>query len=205
MPERRARRIDALQNRERILAAALAALTESGDASINSIAQRAGVGNATLYRHFPTREALVLEVYQHEVRQLVDSADGFLSNSEPAAALQKWVMRLAQYAMTKHGLAEALRLRPDRAARCSPISTRRSLRRSAGCSRPPDGRAPCVQTSTQTTSFLRWPACGRSTRQRTGSGEQSASTSSSLAACVRDEACPAMNSDALPAAAVMER
>ena len=109
MPERRARRTDALQNRELILVAALAALTESSDASINSIARRAGVGNATLYRHFPTREALVLEVYQHEVRQLVDSADEFLSNSEPGVALQKWVMRLAQYAITKHGLGEALR------------------------------------------------------------------------------------------------
>lgn len=105
----RKRRSDAAKNRERILAAALAALTESSDVSLNAIAKRAGVANGTLYRHFPTRESLVLEVYRHEVRALVDTADRILADREPDVALREWVVRLAQYAMTKHGLADALR------------------------------------------------------------------------------------------------
>lgn len=105
----RKRRSDAAQNREAILAVALAALTESSDVSLNAIAKRAGVANATLYRHFPTRENLVLEVYRHEVRQLVDAAGQLLAEREPGEALREWVARLAQYAMTKHGLADAIR------------------------------------------------------------------------------------------------
>src|SRR6202012_3116249 len=105
----RRRRSDAAQNREAILAVALAALTESSEVSLNAIAQRAGVANATLYRHFPTRESLVLEVYRHEVRQLAAAADQLLAEREPGDALRAWVARLAQYAMTKHGLADAMR------------------------------------------------------------------------------------------------
>ena len=105
----RRRRSDAAQNREAILAVALAALTESSEVSLNAIAKRAGVANATLYRHFPTRESLVLEVYQHEVRQVVSAADQLLAEREPGDALREWVARLAQYAMTKHGLADAMR------------------------------------------------------------------------------------------------
>jgi len=105
----RRRRSDAAQNREAILAVALAALTESSEVSLNAIAKRAGVANATLYRHFPTRESLVLEVYRHEVRQLVSTADQLLAEREPGDALREWVARLAQYAMTKHGLAQAIR------------------------------------------------------------------------------------------------
>ncbi len=105
----RRRRSDGAQNREAILAVALAALTEPGDVSLNAIAKRAGVANATLYRHFPTRESLVLEVYRHEVRQLVSTADQLPAEREPGDALREWVARLAQYAMTKHGLAQAIR------------------------------------------------------------------------------------------------
>jgi AcrR family transcriptional regulator len=101
-------RSDAAQNREAILVAALDALSESGDASLNAIAKRAGVANATLYRHFPTRGHLVLEVYRQEVQQLVDGADELLKGSKPVDALENWINRLAQYAMTKHGLADAL-------------------------------------------------------------------------------------------------
>ena len=66
-------RADAQHNRERILEAAHDAFADSGDASLNSIAKRAGVGAGTLYRHFPTREALILAVYRHDVQQLADS------------------------------------------------------------------------------------------------------------------------------------
>jgi AcrR family transcriptional regulator len=102
-------RSDARRNRDAIVAAALEALTESPDASLNAIARRAGVGNATLYRHFETREELVLAVYQQEVRNLVQSADSLLREQAPIDALRSWVERLARYAVTKHGLADALR------------------------------------------------------------------------------------------------
>jgi AcrR family transcriptional regulator len=102
-------RADAAHNREAILAAALGALTESADASLNSIAKRARVANATLYRHFPSRESLILAVYQQEVDQVVETAELLLVDRTPVEALGDWVERLAQYAMTKHGLAEALR------------------------------------------------------------------------------------------------
>lgn len=103
------RRSDAAQNRELILAAATAALAESSQVSLNAIAKQAGVANATLYRHFPTRECLVLEVYRQEVQQVVDAADLLLATRAAADALREWVQRLARYAMTKHGLADALR------------------------------------------------------------------------------------------------
>jgi AcrR family transcriptional regulator len=103
------KRSDARRNRDAILAAALEALTASPDASLNAIAKRAGVANATLYRHFPTREELVLATYQHEVRRLVDAAGQLLQEEAPIDALRSWVDRLARYAMTKHGLADALR------------------------------------------------------------------------------------------------
>ena len=103
------KRSDARRNRDAILAAALEALTGSPDTSLNAIAKRAGVANATLYRHFPTREELVLATYQHEVRRLVDAADSLLQEQAPIDALRSWVERLARYAVTKHGLADALR------------------------------------------------------------------------------------------------
>jgi AcrR family transcriptional regulator len=103
------KRSDARRNRDAILAAALEALTESPDASLNAIAKRAGVANATLYRHFPTREELVLAAYEHEVQTLVDAADLLLREQAPIDALRSWVERLASYAVTKHGLADALR------------------------------------------------------------------------------------------------
>jgi AcrR family transcriptional regulator len=102
------RRANARQNRERILQAAWESLLESNEASLNSIAKKAGVGIGTLYRHFPTREALVLEVYRHEVQQAAAAAPALLNRLEPLAALREWMERLAQYGMTKVGLADAL-------------------------------------------------------------------------------------------------
>jgi AcrR family transcriptional regulator len=101
-------RADAQHNRERILRAAHDAFAESGDASLNSIAQRAGVGAGTLYRHFPSREALILAVYRHDVQVLVDSVDEVLAGHEPLDAFRVWFGRLAGYVQVKHGLGEAL-------------------------------------------------------------------------------------------------
>jgi AcrR family transcriptional regulator len=103
------KRSDARRNRDAILAAALVALTEAPDASLNAIAKRARVANATLYRHFPTREELVLATYQREVGRLVDAVEVLLREQAPIDALRSWVERLADYAVTKHGLADALR------------------------------------------------------------------------------------------------
>jgi AcrR family transcriptional regulator len=114
------RRSDAARNREAILVAALEALTESADISLNAIAKRANVANATLYRHFPTREQLVLEVYGLEVHNLVAAADELLEEQSPGVALEQWVARLAQYAMTKHGLARALQVATTQPAQSFP-------------------------------------------------------------------------------------
>lgn len=100
-------RVDAQQNRARILMVATEAFTVSSTASLNSIAKKAGVGIGTLYRHFPTREALVLEVYHHEVQQLVDAASVLLATMQPLDALRAWLDRAAHYGMTKAGLADA--------------------------------------------------------------------------------------------------
>ncbi|MGW2254298.1 TetR/AcrR family transcriptional regulator [Kitasatospora sp. NPDC001660] len=103
-----ARRTDAERNRARILDVARDALARSGDVTMKSIAQRAGVGQGTLYRHFPTREALVLAVYRHDVGELVDSVTELLAEHEPWDALRVWFDRLAAFGRVKHGLAEVL-------------------------------------------------------------------------------------------------
>ncbi|MCX5002101.1 TetR/AcrR family transcriptional regulator [Streptomyces sp. NBC_00638] len=102
-------RSDAQRNRERILAVALAELTRSADTPLSAIAKKAGVGQGTFYRNFPHREALVLEVYRYEVQQVADTAPHLLATRAPDQALREWMDRLAQYAMAKAGLAEALR------------------------------------------------------------------------------------------------
>jgi len=101
-------RADALRNREHILQVAHDAFTEAGSTSLNVIAKRAGVGAGTLYRHFPTREDLLLAVYQHDVQRLVDQVDDVLAEHPPLEAFGVWFERLADYVRLKHGLGEAL-------------------------------------------------------------------------------------------------
>jgi len=108
MPDTPPRRADALKNREAILQVAHDTLAESPDASLNSIAKRAGVGPGTLYRHFPTREALILEVYRHDIARLVESASAMLDAHPPLDALRLWFADLTDYVRIKHGLGEAL-------------------------------------------------------------------------------------------------
>ena len=105
--DRPARRADAELNRSRILDAARAGLAASGDASMQSIAKRAGIGQGTLYRHFPTRESLVLEVHRHDVAELVDAAPALLAEHQPREALRLWLDHLARYGQIKSGLAGA--------------------------------------------------------------------------------------------------
>ncbi|QTZ95225.1 TetR/AcrR family transcriptional regulator [Streptomyces auratus] len=102
-------RSDAQRNRERILEVALAELTHSADAPLSAIAKKAGVGQGTFYRNFPNRESLVLEVYRYEVQQVAEAASQLLETRTPEQALREWMDRLAQYAMAKAGLADAMR------------------------------------------------------------------------------------------------
>lgn len=101
-------RADALKNREHILQVAHEAFAESGDTSLNVIAKRAGVGAGTLYRHFPTREDLILAVYRHDIQGLVDSTDDVLAAHAPLDAFRIWFQTLAEYVRLKHGLGDAL-------------------------------------------------------------------------------------------------
>jgi AcrR family transcriptional regulator len=105
---RTALRSDAEHNRARILRAAREALAASGDFAMNAVARQAGVGQGTLYRHFPTREALVLAVYRQDVAELVDAAPVLLAGHEPAQALRLWLDRLAAFGRVKHGLPGVL-------------------------------------------------------------------------------------------------
>lgn len=111
MPQKRDAplRSDAQRNREHILEVALAELTLCADAPLSVIARKAGVGQGTLYRNFSSREALVLEIYRHEMQQVADAATELLSTHEPVRALREWMDHLARFAMTKAGLADAIR------------------------------------------------------------------------------------------------
>jgi AcrR family transcriptional regulator len=101
-------RTAAARNRAAILEVAHELLAESATVSMNEIAKRAGVGAGTLYRHFPTRENLILAVYRHDVQNLVDSVDATLATHPPLEAFTTWFETLAAYVRVKHGLGEAL-------------------------------------------------------------------------------------------------
>ncbi|GGJ77622.1 TetR family transcriptional regulator [Streptomyces camponoticapitis] len=103
-------RSDAQRNRERILQVAMVELTRRADVPLSTIAKKAGVGQGTFYRNFPHREALVLELYRHEMRQVAEAAGELLDTREPEQALREWMDHLARFAMTKAGLADAIRL-----------------------------------------------------------------------------------------------
>jgi AcrR family transcriptional regulator len=101
-------RSDAKKNRERILEVAVVELTSDPAVPLSTIAKKAGVGQGTFYRHFPTREKLVFEVYQFEMQQVASLAEELLATKPPKEALREWMDCLAEYAMTKAGLATAI-------------------------------------------------------------------------------------------------
>src|SRR6201991_866777 len=103
-------RADARRNRDKILAAAVRMFAEEGlDAHLERIAEEAGVGSATLYRNFPTREALIEAVYRNEVAQLCDAVPGLLAAKPPFEALRAWTRLFLDYVTTKYGMIDALR------------------------------------------------------------------------------------------------
>lgn len=102
-------RSDAQRNRERILEAAKSAFTRHGaEASLDDIARQADVGPGTLYRHFPTRDALIEAVYHSEVEKLAASARAFAASLPPLAALRAWMLLFVDYIAAKHIIAPAL-------------------------------------------------------------------------------------------------
>jgi AcrR family transcriptional regulator len=106
---RRKLRRDALRNRKLILEAAKQAFTRDGaNASLEEIANRAGVGAGTLYRHFPAREALLKAVYQTEVDKLAVAQQEFARTMAPVEALRAWMLLFVDYVATKQIIAPAL-------------------------------------------------------------------------------------------------
>ncbi|MEU0299348.1 TetR/AcrR family transcriptional regulator [Streptomyces sp. NPDC006175] len=107
-PRRRATRSDAQDNRARIIDTARTAFTETPGATLQSIAKAVGIGQGTMYRHFPNREALLVAVYREDVEALVDAAPVLLAEHEPLDALRLWFGRLAAYGRIKHGASLAV-------------------------------------------------------------------------------------------------
>ena len=104
------KRADARRNEETLLDAAAASFVASGvDVPVRDIAARAGVGVATIYRHFPTRADLIVAVYRHQVEACAQAGPELLAKSDtPHAALTRWTSLFVDFLVTKHGLAGAL-------------------------------------------------------------------------------------------------
>ncbi|MEU7900342.1 TetR/AcrR family transcriptional regulator [Nonomuraea sp. NPDC049152] len=108
MPER-PMRADARRNYERILAAAAAAIAQDGaEASLEEIARRAGVGSATLHRHFPSRQALLETVFRDKVETLCAEAHDLAADPDTGRALVVWLRAVVTHAVSNRGLATSL-------------------------------------------------------------------------------------------------
>ncbi|GAA2616804.1 helix-turn-helix domain-containing protein [Actinomadura fulvescens] len=109
--EARPKRADARRNEDTLLDAAAAIFVASGvEAPVRDIAAKAGVGTATIYRHFPTRADLIIAVYRHQVEACAEAGPALLeAGPTPYAALGHWIDRFVDFLVTKHGLAAVLR------------------------------------------------------------------------------------------------
>jgi AcrR family transcriptional regulator len=107
-------RADSVRNRERLLEAAKVVFSTGGaGASLEAVAREAGVGIGTLYRHFPTREALFEAVYRREVEQLGELAEELARSAPPVDALRQWLHANVEVVATKKGMLAALALAAD--------------------------------------------------------------------------------------------
>ncbi len=105
----RSMRADARRNREKLLLAAVELFADAGeDVPLEALAERAGVGIGTLYRHFPTREALAEAAYRNEVQRLCDAAGALLGTEQPGVALEQWMDRFVTYVAAKRSMANML-------------------------------------------------------------------------------------------------
>jgi AcrR family transcriptional regulator len=108
-PAKAPQRADAQRNVEMLLKAALAVFAKSGvDAPVRDIAQKAGVGVGTVYRHFPQRSDLIVAVFRQEVDACADAAAELAAEYPPTEALSRWMQRFTQFVAAKRGLATAL-------------------------------------------------------------------------------------------------
>ena len=108
MPSRVPLRADAQRNRERLLAAAETAFNARGaGASLDDIARAAGVGNATLYRHFPTRATLLEAVYDQRIAELCAAAAELADPAAPARALREWLRAVVAHVTDRRVLTDA--------------------------------------------------------------------------------------------------
>ncbi|MER6811041.1 helix-turn-helix domain-containing protein [Spirillospora sp. NPDC000708] len=107
--EKRAPRADAARNRDQLLAVATRVFVSAdAEPSMRAIAREAGVGIATLYRHFPTRESLVDAVYRDQVARLTTGARELLGRLPPAAAMRRWMDLFGDWIATKNGMLDTL-------------------------------------------------------------------------------------------------
>jgi AcrR family transcriptional regulator len=103
------REAGARRTREALLSAAAEVFVEQGvQAPVRDIAERAGVGVGTVYRHFPDRAELVVAVYRHQIDECVALAEGLQDSTEPGSALEQWIGAFVEFLVTKHGLGVAL-------------------------------------------------------------------------------------------------
>lgn len=102
-------RADARRNRDRLVSVASEVVAEQGaEASLEEVARRAGVGSATLHRHFPTRVSLLDAVFAERVAELCALADELTATMDPEAALRRWLAAVVQHAVRNRGLATSL-------------------------------------------------------------------------------------------------
>ena len=120
-------RADARRNRERLLQAAREVVAEQGaDASLEEIARRAGVGSATLHRHFESRHALLEEIFGERVQELCDEAAQLADRLAPGPALIAWLRAIVVHALTSRGLAAAIGEQPGPAGEKRSASVRKN-------------------------------------------------------------------------------
>jgi|SRR5882724_1490861 len=153
-------RADAIRNRERVLEAAKAVFSAGGpEASLEAVARCAGVGIGTLYRHFPTREALFEAVYRREVQQLSELAEQLKSEADPVDALRRWLRSNVEFVATKKGMSAALALAVQSSSELTAFSFDRLTKAVGACWPAPSPPARYVPTSALKIFCGPWSAC----------------------------------------------
>ncbi len=119
-------RADAAENRERLIRSARERFARDEAVTLEAIAQDAGVGIGTLYRHFPHREALIEAVYREQIADLRAGAASLLAGHRPVQALRRWMDLFADWAEAKRGMVSAL-ARMNRSGALDPDASRREI------------------------------------------------------------------------------
>lgn len=139
-------RADARRNRDRLIEVARATFTNGKPLVLEDVAREAGVGIGTLYRHFPSREALIGELFSAERAALCARAESLLADHEPVTALRLWMDAYADFVATKRGMAETLKAIITMDTGAAPRHARTSTPPSKPCSPPAPGKAASAPT-----------------------------------------------------------